>query len=220
MKKTKEIIITKNNNLKIIQVCIICILLILSCIKPVYPDEIFLQHIATVIMIGIMIFLIKKNALSGKAFFCIFMMLIVHIIGARWNYSFTPYDKWINTVFGFSIDKYFSFKRNQYDRLVHFMYGFLLLIPISEIYNKWFNASKRLATHIAFLFILASSMVYELIEWLVAVTLSPEQAEAYNGQQGDMWDAQKDMAMAMLGAMVMIVISRYLVKKKVTTLNT
>ena len=49
---------------------------------------------------------------------------------------------------------------------------------------------------------MASSLVYEWIEWWIAMGLSPEDAENYNGQQGDIWDAQKDMFMATLGAIL------------------
>ncbi len=83
-----------------------------------------------------------------------------------------------------------------------------MVIPIAEIYSNWFRLEKRLSKHVAFLFISASSMIYELIEWLVALMLSPEFVDAYNGQQGDFWDAQKDMALAMFGAIVMILILR------------
>ena len=193
---------------KLILLILILIVLCLFCINPVYPDEIFMQHIATIIAIAFLIFTIIKNNLSNKAFICLTIFIILHIIGARWNYSDTPYDNWLQSAFGFSINDYFNLKRNHYDRFVHFMYGLLLVIPVSEMYNKWFYLPKRLSNHVAFLFILASSMIYELIEWMVAVFLSPEHAEAYNGQQGDLWDAQKDMALAMLGAAVMIAIIR------------
>lgn len=197
-----------NRKTKIWLLTVLIISLIISCIHPVYPDEIFLQHTATYIMIGLLIYVVIKNNLTNSAFLCFVLMVIIHIIGARWNYSNTPYDKWINSVFGFSIDKFFDFKRNQYDRFVHFMYGLLMIIPISEIYANWFKFQKKLSNHVAFLFILASSLIYELIEWLVAIVLSPEQAEAYNGQQGDFFDAQKDMALAMFGAVVMILLLR------------
>ena len=86
------------------------------------------------------------------------------------------------------------------------MYGFLLVIPLCEISKKWFLVPAKITRHFALLFILATSMGYEVFEWLLSVFLSPEQADAYNGQQGDMWDAQKDMALAMLGAILMILI--------------
>lgn len=57
-------------------------------------------------------------------------------------------------------------------------------------------------------FILATSAVYEIAEWLVAVTLAPDWADHYNGQQGDVWDAQKDMALAALGAAVGLLVTK------------
>ena len=49
---------------------------------------------------------------------------------------------------------------------------------------------------------MSTSLLYELFEWGIATTLSPEAAEAYNGQQGDMWDAHKDMALALVGGII------------------
>lgn len=58
---------------------------------------------------------------------------------------------------------------------------------------------------------MASSLIYEWVEWLIALGLSPEDAENYNGQQGDIWDAHMDMLLATLGAMLMGCF--YLIKK-------
>ena len=60
------------------------------------------------------------------------------------------------------------------------------------------------ALAIALMLIMCSSLVYEWAEWAIAVMLSPEQAEAYNGQQGDVWDAHMDMLLATLGALLTI----------------
>lgn len=182
------------------------LLLILTCIDPVYPNEILLQHITTAFGVILLGFILYKNNLSNRSFVFIVIYLVFHIIGARWNYSNTPYDKWSVSMFGIGINDLFGFTRNNYDRLVHFMYGLLLLIPVSEIYNKWFNIPGRRSGHTAFLFILASSTIYELLEWMVAVFMSPQTAEAYNGQQGDFWDAQKDMSRAMLGALISLIV--------------
>ena len=60
---------------------------------------------------------------------------------------------------------------------------------------------------LAVLLIMASGLVYEWAEWGVALALSPEQAEAYNGQQGDIWDAHKDMLLATIGAILALSIT-------------
>jgi putative membrane protein len=182
------------------------LILIISCIHPVYPHEMYLQHSVTLLVAGILIYVTIKNNLSDKAFLLIASFMIFHIIGARWIYSFTPYDQWIKGLTGFSINNYFGFQRNEYDRLVHFLFGFMMLIPLREICFRRFNCSAREAILLAFLTILSMSMIYEVFEWSISIFLSPEDAEAYNGQQGDYWDAQKDMAMAFCGAFVMILL--------------
>jgi putative membrane protein len=187
--------------------------LILSCMHPLYPHEMYLQHSATVVLIGFLSYICLKNNLSDLSFFFIVMLTMLHIIGARWIYSYTPYDDWIQSIFGFSINKFFHFKRNDYDRFVHFMYGFLLVVPLCEIYQNWFRMPAKLIRHVALLFVLATSMLYEVFEWLLSVFLSPDQADAYNGQQGDMWDAQKDMALALVGVILMIILLKIKTKK-------
>jgi putative membrane protein len=182
------------------------LILIISSIRPVYPHEMFLQHSVTLLVAGILVYITIKNNLSDKAFLLITGFMIFHIIGARWIYTFTPYDQWIKSLTGFSINSYFGFQRNEYDRLVHFLFGFMMIIPLREIYFRWYNCSGRIATLLAFLSILSLSMVYEVFEWGISVFLSPQDVEAYNGQQGDYWDAQKDMALALLGAILMILL--------------
>ena len=59
-----------------------------------------------------------------------------------------------------------------------------------------------MAVLVAWLLVQAGSLIYELFEWALTLVLSPEDAEGYNGQQGDLWDAHKDMALAMLGSTV------------------
>lgn len=188
--------------------------LIVSCIHPPYPDEIYLQHSATLAVAIILIYTTVRNNLSNKSFACIVAFMLFHILGARWIYSYVPYDEWIKGITGFSINNYFGFKRNQYDRLIHFLFGFLMVLPVIEIYSRWFRCNRKIAVHLAFLFILAMSMIYEVFEWLISVVLSPGDAEAYNGQQGDFWDAQKDMALAMLGAILMLSFLGFFLKKE------
>ncbi len=207
----------QNRQAKIILLSLYLLALAVSCIRPLYPREMYLQHSATVIMGAFLVYVTIKNNLSNKAFILIFAFMVLHIIGARWIYSYTPYDSWIKSLTGFSINDYFGWERNQYDRFLHLMFGFLLLIPVSEIYNKWLGVPPRHSDHIACLFILAGSLFYEVFEWFITLVLSPEQADSYNGQQGDFWDAQKDMALAMLGALVMIVIRK--IKEKVKDLR-
>jgi putative membrane protein len=79
----------------------------------------------------------------------------------------------------------------------------LLFVGVIREFLERRLALSRAASHvIAIGMIVASGTIYELLEWFIALALSPDAAEAYNGQQGDMWDAQKDMALALGGALV------------------
>lgn len=90
-----------------------------------------------------------------------------------------------------------------YDRLVHFSYGVLLFNTMVDISKTIFNVqSVKLLIALALMINMSSSLLYELLEWSITMTLSPEAAEAYNGQQSDIWDAHKDMALALLGGLI------------------
>lgn len=180
----------------------------ITCVHPVYPHEMIRQHSGTVLVLFVLACIAYRNNLSDLSFSLIATFMILHIIGARWIYSHTPYDTWIKDISGFSINSYFGFRRNHYDRFVHFMFGFLFVIPMREIYHRWFLCPKAVTAHLAFLFIMTISAINELAEWLIAVACTPESAEAFNGMQGDIWDAQKDMVLALLGSIIMILFNR------------
>lgn len=190
------------------------LILIISCIDPIYPRDMYLQHSATIAVAIFLVYSTIKNNLSNTSFFLIVVFMIFHIIGARWIYSNTPYDQWISSLTGFEINSYFGFKRNHYDRLIHFLFGFLILIPLQELFQRRPAINRKTSFQLAFLSILSLSMLYEVFEWMLSIVLSPDAAEAYNGQQGDYWDAQKDMALALIGALIMLFMIRILHSKK------
>jgi len=196
----------QQRRIKILFLILYFLIWIISCIHPIYPREMYLQHSVTLLVALFLMYTTSKNNLSNQSFLLIVVFMIFHIIGARWIYSYTPYDQWIESLTGFSINTHFGFKRNHYDRLIHFLFGFMILLPLREIYSGWYKHPVNVAALLAFLAILSLSMLYEVFEWGISIFLSPEDAEAYNGQQGDYWDAQKDMALAFLGAILMIMI--------------
>jgi putative membrane protein len=182
------------------------LILVVSCINPIYPSEMYLQHSATLVVAAFLIYSAFKNNLSNKSFVLIAVFTVFHIIGARWIYSYTPYDQWIKSITGISINSWFGFERNQYDRLIHFLFGFLILIPLQELFQRMPGLTWKTSLLMALLTILSLSTLYEVFEWMLSIVLSPEDAELYNGQQGDFWDAQKDMALAFVGSLCMIFI--------------
>lgn len=128
--------------------------------------------------------------------------LALHAIGARYIYSYVPYDQWSQHLCGVTISSVFGWERNHYDRLVHFSFGLLLAHPTREIFERNELARGIWSRYFALEFIIAASAVYELAEWFVAILFAPDWADRYLGQQGDMWDAQKDMALASCGAII------------------
>ncbi|HWM89634.1 MAG TPA: DUF2238 domain-containing protein [Thermoanaerobaculia bacterium] len=178
------------------------VLMVLSSFGAPYPEQMYLQHIPTVIALALLAVTSRRYPLSNAAFACLTVFLLFHILGARYIYSYVPYDRWSRTLFGADLTSTFGFRRNHYDRVVHFAFGLLWVRPVREICARWFRIPPKFARYTAFEFVLAFSLIYELFEWGLSMLLSPHDAEAYNGQQGDIWDAHKDMSLAMVGALL------------------
>jgi len=151
-------------------------------------------------------FFLRRYPMSNAAVACTVIFFALHTIGGRYTYSNVPYDAWSDALFGRSISDTFGFTRNHYDRLVHISYGLLAVRPTREFLQRHLNVSPRLALYIAVESVIAVSAVYELFEWFLSIVLAGPMANDYNGQQGDMWDAQKDMALAALGAFASAVV--------------
>jgi putative membrane protein len=144
----------------------------------------------------------NRFSISRWSYGLILAFMLLHVLGARYLYSYVPYDEWSQRLVGVRITDRFGFTRNHYERLVHFFFGLLLVIPSWRCARRFADTSAWWSAAFAFSMILATSALYEVFEWLVAITMAPDWAESYNGQQGDIWDAQRDMALASLGALV------------------
>ena len=181
-------------------IALLAAIMLLTSYDALYPRNTVLQHAPTVILILAAIPALKRWPLSNGAVACIFLFFLLHSIGARYSYSFVPYDQWARAIVGTGITEMFGFARNHYDRLVHFCFGFLAIRPVREIALRHYGLTRPVALYIAPEFVLAFSAFYEVFEWFLAVVMSPADADAYNGQQGDMFDSQKDIALSALGA--------------------
>lgn len=201
-----------NRKRKIIILAVFTCLLIVSCLRPIYPAEMFLQHSVTLIVIVILLTVTLKNSLSDTSFTVIVLFMLLHLVGARWIYSYVPYEEWFRAIAGNTPTDITIAGRNHYDRFVHLMFGIMMYFPFSEIYIRWFGLPAKFAPLLALFTVAAFSLSYEVFEWGLTLVLSPQEAENYNGQQGDMWDAQKDMALAFGGALVSIIVSSFLKK--------
>jgi putative membrane protein len=186
-----------------------------SCVNAPFPSQMYLQHLPTAAAIGLLSLAAKRRMFSPAAFVCMVAFLLFHVIGARYIYSYVPYDRWSENLLGLNVTSYFGFRRNHYDRLVHFAFGVLAIRPVWEILTNRFKVPPRFALYASVEFVLAFSLVYELFEWGLTMVLSPSDAGAYNGEQGDLWDAHRDMSCAFIGALLALMIWRVVRRRSV-----
>ncbi|OEC89700.1 DUF2238 domain-containing protein [Acinetobacter sp. YK3] len=192
---------------------LIVLVVAIASIHPLEFESYLLHQAGTVFMLIALLIAFKKIGLNYLSFCLYLAFLFIHIIGAHYLYSYVPYNQWILYFFNFDLNQSMGWSRNMYDRLVHFAYGLLLYPFIYRCFQVWLPNTKPFSLFLLVIqFVMASSVFYELLEWGLSIGLSPEDAENYNGQQGDMWDAHKDMFLATIGAILTGIIQ--LVKQK------
>jgi len=187
-----------------------------SCIRPPYVEFLLMQHVPTLLGAALLAWLSNRFVISRASFAALIAFLALHTLGARYLYSYTPYDAWSEWLLGVNITDTFGFQRNHYDRLVHFSYGLLIAVPVQEFERRYLRLSPAVSAVLAVEFILATSAAYELIEWIVAIVFTPRWADQFLGQQGDPFDAQKDMALATAGAIVSVSLAALVARWRAT----
>lgn len=145
--------------------------------------------------------------LSRVSYSLIFMFLCLHAVGAHYTYAEVPYNAWTEALFGRPLNDLMGWQRNHFDRLVHFLYGLLLAYPIRELFLRIANVRGFWGYFLPLDLTMSTSMLFELIEWTAAIIVGGDLAEAYLGQQGDIWDAHKDMLLASLGAVLSMTVT-------------
>ena len=179
---------------------------LITTIHIPHPHDFVLEHIATVALIIILLFTYNKFRLSNLSYTLIFTFMILHIIGAHYTYAEVPYDSWFKAVFGTTLNELVGFTRNNYDRIVHFSFGLLMAYPIREMFLRIVSVQGFWGYYLPLDVVMAFSMIYELLEWLVAVVFGGDLGMTYLGTQGDVWDAHKDMLFASLGALITMIV--------------
>jgi len=182
------------------------------------PEKVFdwwLENIAALTFLGVLAVTWRRLPLSNLSYVLIFVYLCMHEWGAEYKYSDVPLGEWMKPWLGTT--------RNHYDRIMHFSYGLLLSYPMQEWFMRVVGVTSNWRYLVPVESTLAFSACYEMLEALAASVLTPERGEEFVGMQGDMWDSQKDMLMAGLGAvtaMIVLAAVRHAVRnrrKKVAT---
>ncbi len=183
--------------------CAVLAVFVASWILPRWPLEQALHSSLTVVGLAALWWVDRRWPLGNGAYTAICVFIALHCLGARWLYSNVPYEAWMQAWLGWSPGAAFGWQRNHFDRLVHLLYGACFTPALAQWARQLWPALRAgHALTLAVMVIMCSSLVYEWMEWGIALTLSPEAAESYNGQQGDAWDAHADMALATLGSLL------------------
>jgi putative membrane protein len=163
-----------------------------SWIEPKDRFTWWLEAIPALIAMGLLPALYRRFRMTTLAYSVIALHAIVLLVGAHYTYAEVPLFDWVRDTFGLA--------RNHYDRLGHLMQGFAPAIVAREILSRRSPlAGSRWLPVLVVCFCLAFSSFYEMIEWWVAVA-SGDESVAFLGTQGDVWDTQWDMFLALIGA--------------------
>lgn len=188
---------SKNRFASILLAVFIVNWLILAVNVTFYEDW-KMENWLTVPFIVIIYITHKWFRLSNLSYGLIFAYMMLHIYGSHYTYAEVPFGFWMEGVFDMA--------RNHYDRIVHFTFGFLLAYPLREMTIRISDTKGVWGFWFPVEFVLAFSCIYELLEWLIVVLFGGDLGVAYLGTQGDIWDAQKDMFLAGLGALIAMLI--------------
>ena len=165
---------------------------ILAAIHPVKRDDWLIENILVFIAVPALILSYRRVPLSDAAYVLIVLFLVLHAAGAHYSYSEVPFGYWLKETF--------DLQRNHFDRIVHLSFGLLLTYPMHEILTRTVKIRASWALLLSPVMIISLSGFFEIVEAIVAWLVSPELGQAYLGTQGDVWDAQKDMALAIFGS--------------------
>lgn len=183
-----------NTKLHIFLLTGIIVLLIWSSINPYSRFTWYLEVAPAVIGIGLLIGTYRRWKFTDMVYILIAIECGILIVGGHYTYAKVPLFDYIQEIFGFS--------RNHYDRVGHFAQGFIPAMIVRELFIRLEIVRGRgWKFAITTMICLAISAIYELIEFVVA-KITETGAEAFLGTQGDVWDTQWDMLLALMGAMI------------------
>jgi putative membrane protein len=170
---------------------------VIAAINPLDRYNWFLENILTFAFVPVVVISGRYFRLSNVSYTLITLYLMLHVIGAHYTYGMVPAGEWFGELVGSS--------RNMFDRIVHFSFGFLLAYPIREVFIRVTGAKGVWGFFFPVDIVLSFSALYEIFEWVIAVNNTSLDAVAFLGTQGDVFDTQKDLAAAALGALIAMV---------------
>ncbi len=171
----------------------------------IHPHDRFtwvLEVFPVIIALPILIYVYPRFRFTPLVYTLMALHAVILMVGGHYTYAEVP--------FGFQLQEWFGFARNHYDRIGHFAQGFVPAMVAREILIRRSPVrGTRWLSFFVICFCLAFSAFYELIEFWTALATG-DQAEAFLGTQGDPWDTQWDMMLALIGAVLaLLLLSRW-----------
>ncbi|MBM4218794.1 MAG: DUF2238 domain-containing protein [Gammaproteobacteria bacterium] len=166
-------------------------------IEPVFRQDWLLENLIVLVALPLLVLTARRFRFSNFAYACLFVFFVFHAVGAHYTYSLVPYADWWQSLGGAPLEG-----RNHYDRLVHFLYGLLVTPAAVELFARYGSYPRPWQFLFPWMFMAGHSVVYELIEYAAALVFGGDLGQAYLGTQGDVWDGQKDMVLALAGTTV------------------
>ncbi len=176
----------------IIATLVLLALLAWSGLHP-YDRPTWLLEVAPILVaVPILWMTYRRFPLTTLLYACIFAHAVVLMVGGAYTYARVPV--------GFALQDWLHLERNPYDRIGHFFQGFVPALAAREILlrGKFING-KHMLSFLVICVVMTVSVTYEFIEWATAIIFG-QGAEEFLGTQGDPWDTQWDMFMALIGA--------------------
>jgi putative membrane protein len=172
---------------------------VVLAVNPIYRDIWIAENLILVISLYFLITGYARFHFSNTAYYFIFAFCILQSIGAYYSYAEVPIGHWVAQTWDLS--------RNHFDRLVHFAFGFLIILPFKEALGRFVTfANQKTQYFVLIMLFIGIGGCYEIIEWWYATLFEQAtQDSAFLGSQGDVWDAEKDVLLAGIGAWLYLV---------------
>jgi putative membrane protein len=187
------------------------VLLILSGIHPHDRFTWVLEVFPVLLGVPILVWIYPRFRLTRLVYTLLWLHAVILMVGGHYTYAQVPLGFWLQGAFGFA--------RNHYDRIGHFAQGFIPALLAREVFIRTSPLGRsRWLAFVVLCFCLAFSALYELIEFWTALA-SGEAATDFLGTQGDVWDTQWDMQLALIGAIVSLLTLSRLHDRQLTALG-
>ena len=196
----------KGSSIHLFLLFVVMLVLIWSLIKPEEGYRVLLMEVLPSVFV--LLFLVSsynKFRLTTFSYVIITLLVILTFIGGHYSYSKVPLFTWFKD--------YFDLQRNNYDRFGHFLKGLMVIVIIEILLRKTVLMKSKTTNFIALCITLAIGALYEIIEWLsTKIGKEGKATKDFLGMQGDIWDAQWDMALLLVGSILSLFFTKILYK--------